>query len=104
MFGKILPIVVSLSMSTTVLAKPQELTKKVTCDDADEMLPFFGDKYGEEPMWIGTTKTADGKEIVYMGVVVNPETQTWSVVMYNKEVACLIDSGEGFKFTMPKGK
>ncbi len=104
MFGKLITIIASLAISTVALAEQQVLNKKVTCDDSSKMLPFFGEKYGEEPIWIGTTKTDDGKDVVYLGVVVNPETQTWSVVMYNKEVSCLIESGEGFKFTLPEGK
>ena len=103
MFGKMITIIAGLAISTAVLAEQQVLNKKVTCDDSSKMLPFFGEKYGEEPMWIGTAKADDGKSVVYLGVVVNSETQTWSVVMYNKEVACLIESGKGFKFTLPEG-
>ena len=99
MFGKLLTIGCALLLSTALFAKEQEINKKIVCDTAENMLPWFGEKYQEEIFWIGTAKSGDDPALV--SVVLNPETQTWSIVMYNRDVACLLESGTGFKFKLP---
>lgn len=73
-------------------AEPVPTTKKIVCDDASIMLPWFDSEHGEKPVWIG-----DIKENVRAALVLNPETRTWSFVIYNMETACLIEDGQGFK-------
>ena len=103
MFAKLLVISVALMMSSFSFAKEEKINKTIVCDEASTMLPWFGEKYGEEPMWIGVVSeaTAD-KETVYASVVLNTETQTWSIIMYNRQVSCILESGTGFKFKFPK--
>lgn len=84
-----------LLLPALALAEPVKVEKEVVCDATKEMLPFFVKKYGETPLWMGD---ADGSSIVLLA---NAATQTWSVVQFNKDVACLIDSGKGFKFKLP---
>ena len=103
MFTKLLVIGLALVMSSFSFAKEEKINKTIICDEASTMLPWFGEKYGEEPMWIGVVSeaTAD-KEAVYASVVLNIETQTWTMVMYNRQVSCILESGTGFKFKFPK--
>jgi hypothetical protein len=78
-------------------AEPVEVNKTVVCDSARDMIPFFGKKYQETPLWIGEMKDST------VTLLVNVETQTWSMVQFNieQDIACLIDSGTGFKFKLP---
>ena len=102
MFAKLLVIGLALVMSSFSFAKEEKINKTIVCDTAENMLPWFGEKYGEEPMWIGVAKEGTDKdEPVYVSVVLNPETQTWSIVMYNRQVSCILESGTGFKFKLP---
>lgn len=102
MFGKLVTIGCALLLSTAVFAKEEKINKTIICDTAENMLPWFGEKYGEEPMWIGVIKEATaGDEPVYASIVLNPETQTWSIVMYDRTVSCILESGKGFKFKLP---
>ena len=92
-------------MSSFSFAKEEKINKTIVCDESSTMLPWFGEKYGEEPMWIGVVKEGTDKdEPVYASVVLNTETQTWTIVMYNQEVSCILESGTGFKFKFPKTK
>ena len=102
MFGKLLTIGCALFLSTASFAKEEKINKTIVCDEASTMLPWFGEKYQEEPFWIGVAKEGTDKdEPVYVSVVLNPETQTWSIVMYNRQVSCILESGTGFKFKLP---
>lgn len=102
MFGKLVTIFCALTITAVVFAKEEKVNKTVICDEAGIMLPWFGEKYGEEPMWIGVVKepTAEN-DTVLVSVVVNEETQTWSIVLYDKTTSCILESGKGFKFRFP---
>jgi hypothetical protein len=103
MFGKLLTIGCAVLLSTALFAKEEKINKIIVCDTAENMLPWFDEKYGEEPMWIGVVKEATAEdEPVYASVVLNTETQTWTIVMYNRKVSCILESGTGFKFKFPK--
>ena len=91
---------IAMTVCTSALAVKVDVEKKVVCDEAKIMLPHFGDEYQEEVFWIGNTKS--GNDPAWVAVVLNKETQTWSVVMYNRDVACLLESGTGFKFKLEK--
>ena len=102
MFGKLL-IIAAIMMPVSLFAKEEKINKTIVCDEASTMLPWFGEKYGEEPMWIGVVKEATAEdEPVYASVVLNTETQTWTIVLYNRKVSCILESGTGFKFKFPK--
>lgn len=97
MFNKVATFAVAITLATSVYAEPREINKTVMCDNATDMLPLFKSEYGEEPMWVGIV--ADDAKVA---LVVNSETRTWSIVMFNDDAACLLESGEDFKYTMPK--
>ena len=86
-----------LLLPALAMAEPVKVDKVIVCDNASEMLPFIAEKYGEKPIWFGNSN--DSKFTITM----NEETQTWSIIQFSteKNIACLIDSGEGFKFKMP---
>tara|TARA_R110000822_G_scaffold100807_6_gene226751 strand:- start:536 stop:850 length:315 start_codon:yes stop_codon:yes gene_type:complete len=98
MFGKFIISSIAL-VSAAAFAAPAEVEIKVMCDNASEMLPWFKAEHGEEPIWIGSSNSVKGAQAA---LVVNPETRTWSFVLFNDTAACLIESGEGFKQSIPK--
>lgn len=89
----------ALLLPVLALAEPApvEVNKKVVCDSASVMFPFINKTYGEKPLWIGQAEQGQ------FTVLVNPETQTWSIVQFDitNNISCLIDSGTGFKLKMP---
>ena len=86
-----------LLLPALALAEPVTVEKKVVCDKASIMLPYIKEKYNEEPLWLGE----DGQSSY--ALIVNQETQTWSMFQYSAEedISCLLDSGTGFKFKLP---
>ena len=81
-------------VASTAMAEPVEVNKVVVCDDKDTMLEHLNVKYGETPYWIG----AEEDEISNVMLMVNTETQSWSLVQFTDRVSCLINSGTNFKF------
>ena len=79
-------------------AEPVKVDKTVVCDSAKEMISHFETKYAERPLWVGAY--AEDKNAA---VLVNMETQTWSMIVFRMkdDIACLVESGKGFKFKMP---
>ena len=98
MFGKFIISSIAL-VSAAAFAAPAEVEIKVMCDNASEMLPWFKAEHGEEPIWIGSADSVRGTQAA---LVVNTETRTWSIVMYNNDTACLLGSGEKFKYAIPE--
>ena len=99
MFKQLLITLTALSMSTLIFAEPVKVDKTVVCDSAKEMISHFDTKYAERPIWVGVYE-----EDKNATVLVNMETQTWSMIVFRMkdDVACLVESGKGFKFKMPE--
>jgi hypothetical protein len=94
-------LILSVAMFSCVsFAAPTEQKKIVMCDSAKNILPQLESKYNEYPMFIGDVSLEESKT-VFIGVTVNPETQTWTVILFDKYIACIIETGTGFKFKMP---
>ena len=84
-----------IAVPLAAVAEQVRLNKEVVCDDASNILPQLI-KLGEQPIFAGTLTESS---VVFM---VNPDTQSWTVVQTDGNVACVIDVGEGFKFQLPK--
>jgi len=93
---KYLMMLLCAVISTQVYSEAVEIDKKIVCDNTENILPQFKIQHGELPIWIGNVK-----EGTMVAVLVNSESQTWSVVMFNNDATCLLESGEGFKFKLP---
>ena len=72
-----------------------EMHKVMTCDKTKLVFELLRNEYQETPIWGGE------KEKSQYVLTVNNTTTTWSLVEFNKEVACLVDAGVGFKINMP---
>jgi len=94
-------LILTVAMFSCVsFAEPTEQKKTVICDSSKNILPHLESKYNEYPMFIGDIPLKESKT-AYIGVTVNSETQTWTVILFDKDVACIIETGTGFKFKMP---
>lgn len=79
--------------------KPVESTKKVVCFPLNVLLKDLRDKYGEEPMVMGITANMDD---VGMGLYINRDTGSYTVVEFDKEAACVISVGKNVRYRFPK--
>lgn len=88
-----------LLLPALAVAEPVEVNTKVLCDKATDMIPYFGEKYKELPIWLGDGDEAGSK----LTILANQETQTWTLITFSveKNVACLVGTGKGFKFRLP---
>jgi hypothetical protein len=73
---------------------PVRVDKPVLCAATDQVLNTIAKEYGERPIW-GSQKE-DSRVIL----TVNTEKQTWSIVQFNDEWACLIEAGQGYHFEL----
>ena len=80
-----------LAVPLAASAEQVRLNKEVVCDDANVVFPALA-KFDEQPMFVGTLTAST---VVFMA---NVETQSWTIVQTDGNVACVIDIGEGFKF------
>jgi hypothetical protein len=86
-----------LLLPALTTAEPVNVDKTVVCDRATTMLSLIEKKYQEKPIWFANSKDGD------FVVTINRDTNTWSIIQFSleKNIACLIDSGIGFKFKLP---
>ena len=97
---KILVAVIALTMSLLANAdQPVISSKKIVCFPLKQLLKDIKQKYGEEPMILGLTEyTTD----IGMGVYVNRETGSYTVIEFDDEAGCIISVGRNIKYRFPK--
>jgi hypothetical protein len=69
--------------------------KPVLCASTDAVLPEIYGQYKEVPIW--GSQLDDSK----IALFVNPETKTWTLVQWNRDLACVIDAGENYFLKWP---
>lgn len=75
----------------------------INCTEAiDPVLELIKRDYGEEMIFMGESSTVNNSTL-YVSLWINPQTQSWSYIVVNKEVghACIVGSGKGYQFMMP---
>ena len=77
--------------------EPVVIDKKVVCNWTKPLLENLAKKHGEEPVWLG-----QGNEQGRYTLFVNPNTGAWTLVQFNKEVACVIGAGESNQAIAPR--
>lgn len=76
-------------------AQLSEYERKVTCGSVKVIIKALTGKDAEEvPLWVGLSNTGDTQT----AVLVNKETLTWTVIQYDTKMACVLSSGEGYRF------
>jgi hypothetical protein len=94
--------VVFLFCLSSTIANAQDIeafnvSKKVICADTKSVFKNITEsKYKELPVWVGRTEDST------MSIIANEETGTWTLIQFNKEVACVIDAGTDHTFLQNK--
>ena len=70
-------------------AEPKELQKPVLCDTLENVVSAVAKQFGEKPMWAGKDKATQ-----YV-ITFNEKTKSWSFVQFDKDMACVLGTGEG---------
>jgi hypothetical protein len=82
-------------ISTLANAQIFESKTTIRCGETKYILSnLAGEEVEEQPMWVGNN---DANKTSTM-VMVNIKTQTWTVVQFDRKIACILGVGEGFKF------
>ena len=76
----------------TVMAQSFQLQKPVICDSTTLIFQALFEQAGERPMWLGRGDGVDTSQTV---LLVNKSTKTWTIVQFNKDKACVLESGVG---------
>ncbi len=85
--------VLSLMMTTSAFAQTK-IAKEVNCYATETALKILFEEFNEKPVWLGNTDESDDK---YM-LLINPVTQTWTLLQLNRKTSCIVGSGEKFAF------
>ena len=80
-------------VSSISYAQLAEYERKLTCGKTKFVLEALTKVAKEKVIWVGDSKYNDSQTIV----MINTETLTWTVVQYDKNMACVLNNGEGFK-------
>ena len=90
-------LICAIAVPLAAYAEQTTLKKEVVCDTADAIYNAIS-QAGEQPIWSGELEKSN------IIVTVNIETQEWTIIQTNGEIACVIDIGEKFKFRIPEDK
>jgi hypothetical protein len=93
--SKLYAPIIALSLSCINLATP---ANAATCGGTADFYATLTTDHNESPVWVGATN--DGAMIE---VWANSQTQSWTVMISNRGVSCLVAAGVGFA-SMPIGE
>ena len=74
-------------------AQLQEYERKFTCGEPQFVISALTKTAQEKPIWSGTDLETGTQTMV----LVNTKTLTWTVVQYDRKMACVLQSGQGFR-------
>ena len=77
---------------------PVKVDKPVLCAATEVVLPEIYKKYKEVPIW--GSKLQDSK----IALFVNTESETWTIIQWSNDYACVLETGEGFFLRLPVDK
>ena len=87
-------ILAFLCLTTSIsYAQLAEYERKLTCGKTKFVLEALTKVAKEKIIWAGDSKYTETQTVV----MINTETLTWTVVQYDKNMACVLNNGEGFK-------
>ena len=90
--NRIFPTLLCL-MSSVAHAQLQEYERRLTCGETQFVMSALTKNAQEKPLWGG----ADPQSGTQTSILVNTKTLTWTVVQYDHKMACVLQSGEGFR-------
>jgi hypothetical protein len=74
-------------------AQLREYERRFNCGETQFMITVLTKTAQEKPVWSGTDPETGTQTMV----LVNIKTLTWTVVQYDHKMACVLQSGEGFR-------
>ena len=74
---------------------PFELQKPVKCASAKELLSYMESEFGEKMQWIAK----DGSSESYFALLTNKQTNTYTIIQFDAQTACVIGAGKQEKTT-----
>ena len=80
-------------ISSIAHAQLSEYERKFTCGKTQFVISALTQNAQEKPIWVG----ADPETKTQTMILQNVKTLTWTVVQYDQTMACVLQSGEGFK-------
>jgi len=90
--NRIFPTLLFL-MASVAHAQLQEYERRLTCGETQFVMSALIKTAQEKPLWGGT----DPQTGTQTSILVNTKTLTWTVVQYDHKMACVLQSGEGFR-------
>jgi hypothetical protein len=81
-----------LAIPTVSLAQTVTLQKSILCGEFKAAVEHLKTQYGEKAIWQGKTNI-DTTVIFYL----NPETNSWTLIETNGDLACSISVGESIE-------
>ena len=81
-------------------AEPIQINKPVTCENTLLIFQALLEQAGEKPIWVGK---GDGTDTSRTVILANEKTKSWTIVQFDKNMACVLGSGVGSQliFTGP---
>lgn len=84
-------VLASVTTTAVVAQESRTLNKPVLCADRDRIIrELSGPKYQEMPVWLGLENSTGDRYSLF----VNAETGSWTLIQFDKTVACIIGAGE----------
>ena len=80
-------------ISSVAHAQLSEYERKATCGKTQFVISVLTRNAQEKPIWSGTDPQSGTETMILQ----NNQTLTWTVVQYDQTMACVLQSGEGFK-------
>ena len=74
-------------------AQLSEYERKFTCGETRFVITALTKAAQEKPIWSGTDPETGTQTMILQ----NTRTLTWTVVQYDRKIACVLQSGEGFR-------
>jgi predicted secreted Zn-dependent protease len=80
-------------ISSVAHAQLSEYERKFTCGKTQFVISVLTKNALETPIWAGTDPQSGTQTMILQ----NTQTLTWTVVQYDQTMACVLQSGTGFK-------
>jgi len=80
-------------ISSVVHAQLSEYERRFTCGKTQFVISALTRNAQEKPIWSGTDPQSGTETMILQ----NTRTLTWTVVQYDQDMACVLQSGTGFR-------
>ncbi len=86
-----------LLLPALAYAQPVTVEKPVICDNLKTVIETLtGKGYQEQPFWSGNDETSR-----YV-LLANERTKSWTILQFNKNIACVLGTGDNHKQVFSK--